>query len=164
MDSAGNLFIADYVQLPHSPGESRDPRHQHHRRQWEQRLQRRWRYRPPPQASVIPPTWSWTPRGISTSTTAPTTVSARSTAPRGSITTVAGNGTQGYGGDLGQATAANLNHPFAIALDSTGDLFIADTGNNRVREVNLSRGDHYHHRHRHGRLQRRQRRGLRCQP
>jgi uncharacterized protein YjiK len=54
------------------------------------------------------------------------------------ITTVAGNGTAGYSGDNGQATAAKLDNPQAVALDTAGDLFIADTGNNRVREVNVS--------------------------
>ncbi len=51
------------------------------------------------------------------------------------ITIVAGNGTAGYTGDGGSATAAELNAPSAVAVDSSGDLFIADTGNNVVREV-----------------------------
>jgi sugar lactone lactonase YvrE len=58
----------------------------------------------------------------------------------GAITTVAGNGGAGYGGDNGQATAAMLDAPDAVALDSAGNLYIADSGNNRVREVNLSSG------------------------
>ncbi len=58
----------------------------------------------------------------------------------GIITTVAGNGTAGYSGDSGQATAAELNGPGAVAADSSGDLFIADTGNNLIREVKLSSG------------------------
>ena len=58
----------------------------------------------------------------------------------GIITTVAGNGTGGYSGDNGKATAAELYYPYSVALDSTGDLFIADAGNNRIREVNLSTG------------------------
>ena len=56
----------------------------------------------------------------------------------GAVTTVAGNGTAGYSGDGGQATAAELSGPMGVALDSTGDVFIADAGNNRVREVNAS--------------------------
>ena len=44
----------------------------------------------------------------------------------GGITTVAGNGTFGYSGDGGQATAAELGVVEGIALDSAGDLFIAD--------------------------------------
>jgi sugar lactone lactonase YvrE len=53
----------------------------------------------------------------------------------GVITTVAGNGSQGYSGDNGPATAAQLNSPIGIALDSAGDLYIADGGNQRVRKV-----------------------------
>ena len=53
----------------------------------------------------------------------------------GVITTVAGNGNAGYAGDGGPAMAAELNDPSAVAVDAAGDLFIADAGNNRVREV-----------------------------
>ena len=56
------------------------------------------------------------------------------------ITTVAGNGSGGYSGDGGPATAAELDDPAGVAVDSAGDLFIADTGNNAIREVNLSTG------------------------
>ena len=55
-----------------------------------------------------------------------------------SITTVAGNGAYGYSGDNGPATAAELRNPVGIAVDSGGDLFIADSGNNVIREVNAS--------------------------
>jgi hypothetical protein len=48
---------------------------------------------------------------------------------------VAGDGTKGYGGDDGPATAAQLNGPIGIALDSAGSLFIADYYNNRIRKV-----------------------------
>jgi hypothetical protein len=53
----------------------------------------------------------------------------------GTITTVAGNGTCGYGGDSGPATSAELNGPTGVALDGAGDLYIADTTNCRVRKV-----------------------------
>jgi hypothetical protein len=53
----------------------------------------------------------------------------------GVITTIVGNGTQGYGGDNGPASAAEMNLPAGVAVDASGDLFIADSGNNRVREV-----------------------------
>lgn len=59
----------------------------------------------------------------------------REVSPEGIITTVAGNGTYGYSGDGGLATAAQLNNPNGLALDAAGDLFIADAGNNVVREV-----------------------------
>ena len=52
----------------------------------------------------------------------------------GVISTVAGNGTAGFSGDGGAATAAELHAPFGLALDTAGDLFIADAGNNRVRK------------------------------
>lgn len=53
----------------------------------------------------------------------------------GTITTAAGNGTAGAGGDSGQATSANLNMPFAVAFDSSGNMYIPDSANDRVREV-----------------------------
>ncbi len=56
----------------------------------------------------------------------------------GTITTVAGNGTAGFSGDGGPATAAMLNNPFTVAVDSSGDIFIADSANNRIREVNAT--------------------------
>ena len=58
----------------------------------------------------------------------------------GVITTVAGNGTQGYSGDNGPATAAELDYPEGVAVDSAGDLFIVDFFNNRIREVNYATG------------------------
>ena len=48
----------------------------------------------------------------------------------GVITTAAGNGTAGYDGDGGQATATNSTQPSAIAVDDAGDLFIVDSGDN----------------------------------
>jgi len=51
------------------------------------------------------------------------------------ITTVAGNGTCGYSGDGGLATSATLSGPINVAVDGSGDLFIADHGNHRVRRV-----------------------------
>ena len=53
----------------------------------------------------------------------------------GTITTVAGNGSSGYSGDDGPATSAQINNPYGIAVDASGNLFIGDTNNNRVREV-----------------------------
>ena len=51
------------------------------------------------------------------------------------ITTVAGNDTQGFSGDGGPATSAELHLPTGVALDSSENLFIADWGNNRIRRV-----------------------------
>jgi trimeric autotransporter adhesin len=58
----------------------------------------------------------------------------------GIITTVAGNGMAGFSGDGGPATAAELQEPSGIAVDSFGNLFIADTYNDRIREVNHATG------------------------
>lgn len=57
---------------------------------------------------------------------------------QGIITTVAGNGQVGFSGDGGPATAASLSTPLALALDVAGNLYIADTNNNRIRKVNVS--------------------------
>ncbi len=53
----------------------------------------------------------------------------------GIITTVAGNGTSGFSGDNGAATSAQLSSPWGIAVDSAGNLFIADEFNSRIRKV-----------------------------
>lgn len=59
----------------------------------------------------------------------------------GIITTIAGVPmAQGYSGDGSAATLANLSSPRGIAFDSAGDLFIADTSNNVIREVNATTG------------------------
>jgi autotransporter-associated beta strand protein len=58
----------------------------------------------------------------------------------GVITTVAGNGTAGYYGDGKSATAAELDNPEGVAVDAAGDIFIADSRNNRIREVNHATG------------------------
>ena len=62
-------------------------------------------------------------------------------ASTGVISTVAGNGTKGYSGDGGAATSAQLSDPTGVALDNSGNLFIADTGNKRIREVSLNPTD-----------------------
>lgn len=56
----------------------------------------------------------------------------------GKITTVAGNGTYGFSGDGGAATAAQLYMPTGVAVDSAGNIYIADFGNNRIRMVTLA--------------------------
>jgi sugar lactone lactonase YvrE len=54
---------------------------------------------------------------------------------QGVITTIAGTGTPGYNGDGGPAKWAQLDTPYQIALDNNGNLYIADYGNNRIREI-----------------------------
>ncbi|HEX5282501.1 MAG TPA: Ig-like domain repeat protein [Bryocella sp.] len=59
----------------------------------------------------------------------------------GVISTIAGSGAQGFDGDNGAARSAVLNLPIGVALDPAGDLYIADSGNDRVRKVSASTGD-----------------------
>jgi len=61
-------------------------------------------------------------------------------AATGIITTVAGNGTQGYSGDGSAATSAQLDNPNGVAVDAAGNLYIADGNNNRIRKVNVTTG------------------------
>jgi uncharacterized protein (TIGR03437 family) len=53
----------------------------------------------------------------------------------GVITTVAGNGTPGFSGDNGPATSAGLSQIFGLAFDSSGNLYVADAGDQRIRKV-----------------------------
>ncbi len=62
----------------------------------------------------------------------------RRVATSGMITTVAGTGTQGYNGDGIPATAAQLSFPAAVAVDTAGNIYIADAWNNRIRKVDTS--------------------------
>ncbi len=64
----------------------------------------------------------------------------RRVARDGTITTVAGTGTRGYTGDGGPAAAATLDLPHELRFDRSGDLFIADTGNNAVRRIDAKTG------------------------
>jgi uncharacterized protein (TIGR03437 family) len=64
----------------------------------------------------------------------------RIAASTGTISTVAGNGTAGMTGDGGPATQAELNQPEGLTFDTAGDLYIADTGNRRIRLVTAATG------------------------
>jgi len=56
----------------------------------------------------------------------------------GVVTTFAGDGTMAFGGDGGPATAAQIYYPAAVAVDASGNVFIADCFNNRIRKVDAS--------------------------
>jgi len=56
----------------------------------------------------------------------------------GVLTGVAGTGVAGFGGDNGAATSGLLNNPTAVAVDAAGNLYIADTGNSRIRMVSAA--------------------------
>ena len=58
--------------------------------------------------------------------------------PSGAITIIAGNGTSGFSGDGGPATSAQLFEARAVAVDAAGNVYIADSGNLRVRKVDTS--------------------------
>ena len=86
----------------------------------------------------------WFPRGVTVDSGGNLLVAdgrnhrIRKVSTTGTITTVAGNGTAGFGGDGGSATAAALKAPEAVVADAVGNLYIADTENHRVRKVNAS--------------------------
>jgi sugar lactone lactonase YvrE len=62
----------------------------------------------------------------------------RRVAPNGIITTIAGSGIRGFSGDGGPAYAASLAGPRGVAVDGTGNFFIADAGNHRIRRVSAA--------------------------
>ena len=58
----------------------------------------------------------------------------------GKVSTIAGTGTTGFSGDNGLAVLAMINNPTGIALDTAGNIYIADQGNNRIRKINITTG------------------------
>jgi hypothetical protein len=65
----------------------------------------------------------------------PLTHRVRRVDPEGFITTIAGTGMGGFSGDNGPGNRANLQAPYEIAVDSRGNVYIQDSGNNRIRKV-----------------------------
>ena len=61
-------------------------------------------------------------------------------AKSGIISTIAGTGEPGFGGDGGPATQAKFSRPHSIALDGAGGLYVADIGNHRIRRIDLASG------------------------
>jgi sugar lactone lactonase YvrE len=59
----------------------------------------------------------------------------RRVSPGGIITTFAGTGTSGYAGDGGPATSAQVSYPTGVAVDAAGNVYVADSGNERIRKV-----------------------------
>ena len=64
----------------------------------------------------------------------------KSLSPSGTFTTVAGNAVSGFTGDGGPAIDASLSDPTSVAVGRNGNLYIADSGNQRIREVDLRTG------------------------
>ena len=64
----------------------------------------------------------------------------RKVSPSGTISTIAGTGTQGFSGDGGQATSANLNYPLGVAVDIDSNVYFSDAGNQRIRKVDGQSG------------------------
>ena len=62
----------------------------------------------------------------------------RKVTPDGTISTIAGNGAQAYGGDEGPATGASFNTPIGVAVDTKGNLYIADVLNRRIRKIDAT--------------------------
>ena len=62
------------------------------------------------------------------------------TASTGFITLVAGTGRKGFSGDGTAATSAQVNFPRGIAVDNSGNIFVADQSNNRIRKITVSTG------------------------
>src|ERR1039458_5327621 len=65
----------------------------------------------------------------------------------GAVTTIAGTGVAGFSGDGKSALNAQLNFPYGLAVDSAGNVYVADLGNQRVRRIGPRR--YHHHRCRH---------------
>jgi sugar lactone lactonase YvrE len=61
-------------------------------------------------------------------------------AASGIISTIAGTGNPAFAGDGGPSTRASLSRPTALAVDSAGDVYVADTGNHRIRKIDVATG------------------------
>ncbi len=68
------------------------------------------------------------------------TIHGTTCAGAGIISTIAGNGNPSYTGDNGPAASATISNPAGLALDGAGNLYIADSGNNRIRVITAATG------------------------
>ena len=59
----------------------------------------------------------------------------RKLAADGALTTIAGTGANNFSGNPGPANQAELSGPVAVAVDSSGTVYVADTGNHRIRQI-----------------------------
>jgi uncharacterized protein (TIGR03437 family) len=64
----------------------------------------------------------------------------RKVSPKGIIVTIAGTGSSGYNGDGGVATSAQLSAPLDVAVDAVANVYIADSGNNVIRQIDVNNG------------------------
>ena len=118
---------------PATDGSSRRHHHDGRGRRGPRLQRRRSDGRNRRRARATPPASPWTVIREYLSSRTPANNVIREVLPEARSTTIAGDGTAGYNGD-GPATAAELKGPTGVALDGSGDLFIADTGNDVIRE------------------------------
>ena len=141
VDGSGHLFIGDFGDCLHPRSRPATGTYHHGRRQRQRRLLRRRRTGHRRRALDLP-------EGIALDAGGDLFIADQGNArvrevdaSTGVITTVAGNGHRGYSGDGGQATAAMISYPRSRGRRRPAEnLFISDTNNARIREVNLASG------------------------
>ena len=131
----GHRLYRRYRQSHAPPGDDR----RHHlrgRRDRLRRLHRRWRLRVAGKTTPAPGCAVDSAGDIFIADSGNNAI--RMVTPDGNIATVAGNGNPGFSGDGGPAIQALLQTPYAVAVDSQGNVYVADTGNNRIRRLSVT--------------------------